>query len=71
VAMVETVAEGEAYAKRDTYRGWDEGTYETWSEWAREPDLPTDLFLATNIIIIFRGLTYIPNLPSLPPHLHF
>ena len=27
VAMVETVAEGEAYAKRHAHRGWDEGSY--------------------------------------------
>lgn len=63
MAMVETVAEGEAHAERHAHRGRNEGTYKRRSQ--------TDLFLASNIIITFRSLTEISNLPSLPPHTHF
>lgn len=57
MAMVETVAEGQTYAQRHAHRGRDKGTYKTRRE--------TDLFLASNIIIIFRWpyrnfQTYLP-----------
>jgi hypothetical protein len=63
MAMVETVAEGEANAQRHTHRRRDEGTYKTRSE--------TNLFIACSIIIIFRSVTKISNLPSSQPHPQF
>jgi hypothetical protein len=58
VAMVETVAEGEAHVERHARRGWDEGSYRPISGLQHHYHF-------------FRSLTKISNLPSLQPHPHF